>query len=57
MLKSKRELEMCAKCDRVDVVRCRECKWFYANECVHKLGMIVAKEDGYCSYGEKKDNE
>lgn len=46
--------------DVVDVVRCRDCKYYEPNSpydgwCHGWSGMTV--DDGYCSYGERKDSE
>lgn len=43
--------------DAVEVVRCGECKWFigvghYCKYCREK----IKRTDGYCSYGERRDN-
>ena len=45
----------------VPVVRCRDCKWqgrHWENgtvSCGSDLGMISAPDDGYCSFGERKE--
>ena len=46
--------------DVVEVVRCAECKYFYydtAGRCACELpcGMVVPKENGYCSFGERRE--
>ena len=38
--------------DAVEVVRCKDCKMEYGCRVAQWLG-----EDGFCSYGERKDNE
>ena len=47
--------------DVVEVVRCKDCKWWDndgdAERCAHKYGGMWAKSDGYCSYGERADEE
>lgn len=48
----------------IDIVRCKECKWFDADEnesdswhlCTRHFGMYINfAEDDYCSYGERKE--
>lgn len=48
----------------VDILRCKECKWFDADEnesdswhlCTRHFGMYINfAEDDYCSYGERKE--
>ena len=44
--------------DAVEVVRCRDCKWYKTMYCkmdrwTDLVTVYVAKEDDYCSYGEK----
>lgn len=44
--------------DAVPVVRCRDCKWYKTMYCkmdrwTDLITVYVAKEDDYCSYGEK----
>lgn len=44
--------------DAVPVVRCRDCKWYKTMYCkldrwTDLVTVYVAKEDDYCSYGEK----
>lgn len=45
--------------DVVEIVRCKDCKWWDndgdAERCTHKYGGMWAKSDGYCSYGERTD--
>ena len=44
--------------DVVEVVRCKDCRWWdnedNAERCTHKYGGMWAKSDGYCSYGERR---
>jgi hypothetical protein len=54
-------LEKMVVADLVEVVRCKDCKYFRYNErykysvCRHKNGLIgKVAEDYYCSYGERK---
>lgn len=39
--------------DVVEVVRCKDCKWF--NDCVNGNAFKIWDIEDYCSYGEKKD--
>lgn len=43
--------------DVVEVVRCKDCKYADFGECTHKLGLIVADDENYCSYGVRKDDQ
>lgn len=43
--------------DAVPVVRCKDCKWCNMGECEHKLGLISANDENYCSLGERKDGD
>ena len=43
--------------DAVPVVRCKDCKWCNMGECEHKLGLIWANDENYCSLGERKDGD
>lgn len=40
--------------DAVEVVRCRDCKWWndYEESCFGK----VAREDDYCAWGERRED-
>ena len=48
--------------DAVEVVRCKDCNFYEENTeaitrfCRRELGYMYAKPDGFCSYGERKDN-
>lgn len=52
------EIDKAPTVDAVEVVRCKECKYYnvFRLEChnAHMNGYIGA--DGFCSYGERKDN-
>ena len=40
----------------MEVVRCKNCKHFLPlHACLHDDGMVTAQEDGFCSYGERKE--
>lgn len=48
MLKSKNESELCKKCDRVEVVRCKDCKHRgYQYRDFHGTEKVVCWKDGY----------
>ena len=41
----------------IRVVFCRECKYFLKpHACLSEDGMVTAQEDGFCSYGERKND-
>ena len=37
----------------VEVVRCKDCKWFDDNECIDPRGMVWSLSEHYCSCGER----
>lgn len=42
--------------DVAPVIRCKECKYFMSpHACSHDDGMITAQSNGFCSYGERKE--
>lgn len=45
--------------DAVEVVRCKDCKSYYTDECgvmcLKSKGLMNISEDDFCSYGERKD--
>ena len=43
--------------DLVEVVRCKDCKWFDGDECCVKNGLFVGfdYETFFCANGERKD--
>jgi hypothetical protein len=52
----------CEKCDRVEVVRCKDCKWFgrdmgYGKHDCKKYEMPYCLADDFCSYGERREGE
>ena len=58
------KLIRCSECDRVEVVRCKDCKNKFFNEdlemnccLVWGDGYEVVQDDGFCSYGERKTDE
>ena len=40
---------------RVDVVRCRECKYHNKPPCPMRLSFNWTEDDDFCSYGERKE--
>lgn len=40
--------------DVVEVVRCKDCKWWNGDECTGR-DIFVVDDDEYCSYGERRD--
>ena len=40
--------------DAVPVVRCKDCEWYDAKECIEWRGLNIAKDEQYCSYGERR---
>ena len=55
----------CSECDRVEVVRCKDCKhlmhsaiykkYFCTN--IYGLRNICISNDDFCSYGERREGE
>ena len=42
--------------DVVEIVRCKDCKWYSAYiGCDRLTGLVGANEDSYCSRGERKE--
>ena len=55
-------LEAVDEAPSVDIVRCRECKWFDKDNlgdtyCTWSKGLCDAKPDDFCSYGERKSDD
>lgn len=43
--------------DLVEVVRCKDCKFYHTQECsMDDWHFAETKEDDFCSYGEQKRN-
>lgn len=42
--------------DLVEVVRCKDCKFFISDICRHDFAMNFCRADDFCSYGERKDS-
>ena len=55
--------ELMVSHDVIPVVRCKDCKFYEENAeaitrfCRRELGYMYATPDGFCSYGERKDND
>lgn len=47
-------VETVPSADAVEVVRCKDCKWYDIEELCLREGMVMSSDD-YCSYGERKD--
>ena len=47
-------LENAKPADVVEVVRCKDCKWWDGNDCKAR-DIDVVDVDDFCSYGEKKN--
>ena len=45
--------------DVVEVVRCKDCAWYnsFTLCCGSTRGMFYANPNGYCSYGERREND
>jgi hypothetical protein len=43
--------------DVVEVVRCRDCAGFYADDKFCKVWEAFVREDDFCSYGKLKDGD
>ncbi len=48
--------------DAVEVVRCKDCEWFsslrqdpFLPYCNHIAGLLLAKEETFCSFGKRRD--
>ena len=39
-----------------ELIRCKDCRYSNEGECEHKLGLIVANDENFCSYAERKGN-
>lgn len=50
-------IEATPTADVVEVVRCKDCKWYVATKRKCKLDEILIAENDYCSYGERSEDE
>lgn len=52
-------LEEAPTIDAVQVIRCKDCKWFNRFGCAVEIVDFTDKpaENDYCSFGERKDDE
>ena len=41
---------------RPEVVHCRDCRYENTGECEHKFGLLVANDENFCSYGERRED-
>ena len=52
------DIEEAPTVDAVEVVRCKDCKWYENAFCYHHGQKCLGVDrDHFCSYGERKDNE
>jgi hypothetical protein len=50
--------EMLSSADVAPVVRCKDCLFFTTEKsCCRPEGLIKAREDAFCSYGERREEE
>lgn len=55
---ARRVLQNIPSADVVEVVRCKDCKWAGRDEHCPAIEMyMVCGGNGYCSYGERKEQE
>ena len=55
-----KRIEMCEACERVEVVRCKECKYAGRNRGIHYHCDYMNtwnEEKYYCSYGERREDD
>lgn len=38
-----------------EIIHCRDCRYENMGECEHKFGLLVANDENYCSYAERKE--
>ena len=51
-----KDIESLEPADVVPVVRCKDCLFFTTEKsCCRPEGLIKAREDAFCSYGERKE--
>ena len=43
--------------DVVQVVRCKDCKYFISGVCRHDLAMNLSRDDDFCSCGERRKED
>ena len=43
--------------DVVQIVRCKDCKYFILGVCRHDLAMNLSRDDDFCSYGERRKED
>lgn len=42
--------------DYRELIRCKDCKYFTDCGCIRMEGMVICKEDDYCSKAEKEED-
>lgn len=56
-----RRLKRLPAADAVDVVRCKDCRYFYNNPdemcCINHRGVVKTDENGYCHHAERKEKD
>ena len=50
-------VETAETADVVEVVRCKDCKYFVSEICRHDLAMNLSRDDDFCSYAKMKGNK
>ena len=35
-------------------VRCKDCKWYYMDECINPYGLMNVTEESYCSWAKRR---
>ena len=50
-------IETAETVDVVQVVRCKDCKYFISGVCRHDLAMNLSRDDDFCSYGERRKED
>lgn len=49
-------IDMLERCAEVEVVRCKDCKFYHKQECaMDDWHFAETKEDDFCSFGKKKE--
>ncbi len=51
------EIDSMPTADVVEVVRCKDCKHYNGDSAVCKRMNRIMKDDGFCSYGERREDE
>lgn len=40
-----------------EIIRCKDCRYHGANECAHSLALVLSKDNDFCSYAERREDE